>query len=419
MNSNLLKHDKVEQLRAEMANELQNEILPFWINNAVDHEYGGFIGRLDNTHQHYKKADKAVVLNTRLLWTFSAAYRVLNEQIYLELATRSFNYLENHFYDPDFRGFYWSADYKGSPADTKKHAYAQAFAIYAYSEFYRASGNHLALKRAVETFKALEEHGFDPENGGYSEAFDRQWNELEDARLGDGDADEKRSMNTHLHIMEAYTNLYRIWPDSRLESRLKHLVNHILEVIYDPEIHHFIGFFTGQWKAKSQTYSYGHDIEAAWLLIDAAETLGDNQLIQRTRDEARNIGRATLDEGVDRAKGGMYYIGDAGSPKDRDFHWWVQAEAIVGFLYIYELTGDDDYLNAATELWEFIQDHIRDKKHGEWFFRVSEDGFPYENEDKIGPWKCPYHNARACMVLMERFTPAHLSADDLEMKSEK
>ncbi|REL24953.1 N-acyl-D-glucosamine 2-epimerase [Rhodohalobacter sp. SW132] len=419
MKPNSSNHTKVEQLRTEMASELQNEILPFWIKNAVDPEFGGFIGRLDNSGHLYKEADKAVILNARLLWTFSAAYRVMNDEHYLELATRSFHYLENHFYDSEFRGFYWSVDFKGTPVDTKKHAYAQAFAIYAYSEYFRASNKDLALKRAVETFEVLEEHGFDPENGGYTEAFDRQWNELEDARLGDGDADEKRSMNTHLHIMEAYTNLYRVWPDSGLESRLKLLVNHMLEIIYDPEIHHFIGFFTDRWKAKSKTYSYGHDIEAAWLLIDAAETLGDDKLIERTRDEAWKIGRATLDEGVDRSNGGMYYTGNGGRQKDRDFHWWVQAEAIVGFLYIHELTGEDDYLDAAAGLWQFIQDHIRDKKNGEWFFRVSADGVPYEKEDKIGPWKCPYHNTRACLVLMERFTPAHMDSVDVEVRKVK
>lgn len=393
----------LKRLKDEMASELRNDILKYWIDNVTDKENGGYIGRITNSDERDVKAEKAVVLNTRLLWTFSAAYRVLGDEIYLHHAERAYDYLEQYFYDEENGGFFWSVDHKGELLEDKKHVYAQAFAIYGYSEFARASGLKSALNRAMETFRLLETRARDQQNEGYNEGFTRDWKPLEDVRLGEGDANEQRSMNTHLHVMEAYSNLYRVNSLPGIKQNLEASVQLMLGKIRDPENNHFYTFFDEKWNPKSEVYSYGHDIEAAWLLIEAAEALEDPELIRRTKETARDISETTLDEGVDRETGGMYNTGMNGQLLDKDYHWWVQAEAIVGFLYVYEITKNPDYLTAAADLWSFIKKSIKDVHNGEWFFRVNEEGTPYMAEDKIGPWKCPYHNARACLIMIERF----------------
>ena len=409
----------INSLRDEMTAELRNHILPFWIELAVDSKNGGFLGRIDGNNEKDVEADKSIILNARLLWTFSAAYRVLGDKIYLRFAEKTYEYMENHFYDSQYGGFYWLLDHKGDPSVSKKHIYAQAFAIYGYSEFARATGRREPIERAVETFGLIETFANNEALGGYHEAFSRDWEPAADARLSDGDKDEQRSMNTHLHIMEAYSNLYRVNRSPELATKLVSITELMLNNIYNSETTHFDTFFDETWQSKADFYSYGHDIEAAWLLLDAAEVLEDQGLISRAQDVTSRVGYSTMNEGIDKQTGGVYNTGINGHPLDKDYHWWVQAEAIVGFLYSFEITNDNSFLETSASIWRFIKRFVKDDECGEWFFRLDEFGNPYHGEDKIGPWKCPYHNSRACLVLFERFSDVDESVSKIAKENSK
>ncbi len=385
----------------ELHTELHDHILAFWLKNAPDTENGGFIGRLTGTHEACPKAHKSVILNARILWTFSAAGRVTGNQDYLDMAGRAYNYLEQHFHDKKYGGFYWSVNYEGIPNETKKHVYAQVFVVYAYSEYFRLTGNLSALERAKEVFRLIENHAGSHDKRGYIEAFDEKWNPLDDVRLSPVDQNEARSMNTHIHVMEAYANLYRVWQHPVLYEKLSDLVILVLDLIYDPENQHFSSFFDADWNLKSGFYSYGHDIETAWLLVDSAKLLNDETLIRRTGAVLIETAGMLLNEGIDPDTGGVYNQGFAGSPVDPEYQWWVQAEAVTGLYYAAELTGDERFLKAAYGVWDFVRNYVKDRERGEWFFRLDKDGKPVPEEDKIGPWKCPYHNTRFCLELLE------------------
>lgn len=395
--------DSLQKLRVDTSRELTEEILPYWMTLVSDENNGGFIGRINGKNEREPAADRSGILNARILWTFSAAARLLQNSDYLKHAKRSFEYMEDHFYDKSNGGFFWLVDHGGLSVNDNKYVYAQAFAIFGYSEYARLTGSEAALKRALETFRLLESYAFDETNGGYREAFSADWAPLDDVRLSIGEPNEPRSMNTHLHVMEAYANLYRAVKNSEVKESLARITELVMTKIYNQENHHFDTFFDEMWSTRSNFYSYGHDIEAAWLLIDAAEALQDQALTIRAQNVMRDVAEITLREGVDSETGGVYNTGENGMPVDTDFHWWVQAEAIAGFLYAYELTGEEKYLACAEKIWSFVKSVIKDHEEGEWFFRVNGDGDPYLNEDKVGPWKCPYHNSRLCLIMRERF----------------
>jgi mannobiose 2-epimerase len=291
-------------------------------------------------------------------------------------------------------------DYTGEPLEERKQIYAQAFAVYALVEYHRATGRAEALDRATRLFDLLETYSFDPVWGGYYEAFSRDWEPLDTVRLSDRDPNEKKSMNTHLHVMEAYTNLYRVWEHEPLATRLRRLLEHFLEVIVDPDTAHVIPFFTEQWERRSASISPGHDIEASWLLQEAANVLGDAELEARTRENAVRMARVTLREGVD-DDDGLIFEAEPDRVTDPDRHWWPQAEAVVGFLNAYQISDEDRFREAALNSWAFIQQHLVDRKHGEWRRRVSPNGTHY-GDDKVGPWKGPYHGVRACLEGVRR-----------------
>jgi len=390
------------KLRKELDNELRNHILEFWMVHAIDNTNGGFYGRVNRLNQPVQNAHKSAILNSRMLWTFAAAYRLFGDSRYSSVADNAFSYCEDKFWDRSHGGVYWMLDRTGTPVDTKKHNYAQAFALYGYSEYYRATGNTSALNRSIDFFSYLEKHALDRENKGYREAFDRTWEPLSDAKLSDEKIVVKRSMNTHLHLLEAFTNLYRIWPDETLCDRLKMLIELFIGPMYDSENHHFFPFFDEQWNVVETTYSYGHDIEASWLISEAAHMVDDNDLIETTNSLAAEIAQATTHEGIDQVFGGVFYQGKSGQVIDTDKHWWVQAEAIVGLYDAYQKTGNEEFLHAAVQIWTYTKDKVKDHQYGDWFFRITQGGKPYLDEDKIGPWKCPYHTARACMEILKR-----------------
>lgn len=393
----------IEQLAAyksELALELQ-EILKYWINNTVDEKDGGFYGKIDNENILITDSPKGSVLNARILWSFSAAYNQTQNPELLPYATRAYNYLSNYFIDQQYGGVYWTVDHMGNPLDTKKQVYASAFAIYALSEYYKATGDKAALTAAKNLYLLLIEKSYDWDYGGYFEAFTREWQTLADLRLSAKDANEKKSMNTHLHILEAYTTLYTVWPDDVLRAEIENLLNNFTDHIIDHRTGHLVLFFDEQWNKKGDTVSYGHDIEATWLLLEAAEVIHHEEMIIRIKKLCIEISAATLD-GLD-TDGGLWYEYEPDSKHlIREKHWWPQAEAMVGFFNTWQLTGDEKWLSRSIQTWNFVKAKILDKQNGEWFWGVYADGAEMSTEDKAGLWKCPYHNSRACLEIIRR-----------------
>ena len=392
----------INQLRNEMRSELENNILPFWMNKMEDNEEGGFYGQITGEDELKPEASKGAILNARILWTFSSAYRLLKKPEYLETATRAKRYLIDRFYDPQYGGIYWELDYKGNPLDTKKQIYAIGFAIYGLSEYARATGDEEALAYAQQLFDVIEQHSFDSEQNGYVEALTRDWQPIEDMRLSDKDENEKKTMNTHLHILEPYTNLYRVWKDEQLERQLRNLIEVFITRILDPQTGHLNLFFEEDWTNKYRIYSYGHDIEASWLIHEAALVLGDPEVLKRIEPIIIRIARAA-DEGLN-PDGSMIYENFLDKQKiDRELHWWVQAENVVGHINLYQHFGDTEALDIAVRCWEFIKTKLIDHEQGEWHWSLLPDGSVNRRDDKAGFWKCPYHNGRMCMEVIERF----------------
>ena len=386
---------------AEFQTELEN-ILAYWRTYAPDQAHGGFFGKIDNENHATPTAPKGAVLHARILWTFSAACNYEPNAENLAVARRAYDYLVAHFLDAEYGGVYWSVDYQGQPLDPKKQIYALAFTIYGLAEYYRASGDEAALTHAQALFRTIEAHSFDPAEGGYLEAFARDWQPLADLRLSAKDANEKKTMNTHLHVLEAYANLYRVWPDNELRQQLKALLRNFADHLIDPKTSHLLLFLNEKWQPRPDAVSFGHDIEAAWLLLEAAEVLHEPGLMAHFRQTAVQLARAAA-EGAGPDGGLGYELHPDGRP-DADRHWWVQAEAVVGFYNAYQVSGEVRFRDLAEAAWRFIQQHILDRQNGEWLWGVHADNSPMAGEDKAGFWKCPYHNGRACLEMIRRLT---------------
>ena len=382
--------------REEMKQELRS-ILQYWMLNTPDEEQGGFIGRIDGNDLPHPDAPKGLVLNSRILWTFSAASCHNGRPAYRLFATRAYDYLIRHFFDPEFGGFYWSLDAAGKPLNLRKQIYGQAFALYGLSEYYHATGDQVVLDKAIECHRTIEAQSFDPAHGGYFEAFARDWQALEDLRLSEKDANEEKTMNTHLHILEAYASLYRVWPDQRLRGKIAGLLEIFHKHIIHPATGHLGLFFTAGWRPRSALISYGHDIEAAWLLHEAALVIQDPEWIARAADSCLKIADKAL-EGLDE-DGGLWYEKE-GDLWVREKHWWPQAEAMTGFLRAWSISGEDRWWEASVRVWDFVKASIRDPAGKEWYWGVDTKDRPLPGQDKAGFWKCPYHNSRACMEVI-------------------
>ena len=310
----------LDLLKEEMQAVLTNNILPYWIDKMIDPVNGGFYGRITGEEVLMPEAEKGAILNARILWTFSAAYRLLKREEYLEAATRAKRYLIEHFYDANFGGIYWSVDYLGNPIDTKKQIYALGFAIYGLSEYHRATGDAEALTYAIHLFESIETHSFDNEKNGYCEALTREWGEIADMRLSEKDANERKTMNTHLHILEPYTNLYRVWKDDRLKKQLRNLIEIFIDKILNKETAHLELFFDDDWQSKYNIVSYGHDIEASWLIHEAAIELGDEELLKRVEPWVVRIADVAT-EGYTPHEGMIYEKNLDNGHVDKDRHW--------------------------------------------------------------------------------------------------
>ena len=391
-----IKH-RLALFKKELTDEL-SRILAYWATIAPDEINGGFYGKIDNDNKVTIEAPKGSVLNARILWTFSAAYNHQPDPLFMVMAKRAYQSISDNFMDEEQGGVYWSVDYTGQPLDTKKQVYAISFTIYALSEFYRASGIETAKQKAIDLFYLLIEKAYDPIKTGYFEAFTKDWQPIANLRLSAKDANEKKTMNTHLHVLESYTNLYRIWPDNALREHISTLLNNFFDHFIDNETHHLALFFDEDWNRKGDLISYGHDIEATWLLLEAAEVIGDKASIKRIKEITIKMADATI-AGLD-ADGGLWYEYEpTANHLVKEKHWWVQAEAMVGFFNAWQISGDEKYLNIAINNWQFIKSKILDKQNGEWFWGINENGEIMPGEDKAGIWKCPYHNSRACMEL--------------------
>jgi len=395
--------DSLATLRTDLATEVTGHLLPYWMSRTVDETHGGFVGRIKGDNEVVAEAPKAAVLNTRILWTFSAAARVLDHDQCQVFADRAYAYLTEHFWDEVHEGIYWMVDHTGKPLKVRKQIYAQAFALYAFAEYHRATGRTEPLDRAIRLFQLLETNSLDAENGGYYEAFSRDWEPRDSVQLSPGDPNEKKSMNTHLHVMEAYTSLYRVWGEDELAVQLRGLVEQFLDVIIDESTAHLILFFDETWERRSSSISFGHDIEASWLLHEAAEVLGLDDLHDETAETAVRMAHATLRDGIDDDHG-LAFEAEPDGITNPDRHWWPQAEAVVGFLNAYQISGDKDFLRAAQSSWSFIEQHLADRGHGEWRRCVSPNGTSCDGGDKVGPWKGPYHGVRACLEGVRRIS---------------
>ena len=393
---------EVSIFKQEVREVLEDNILRFWIERMQDEEHGGFYGRIDNQNILYADADKGAILNARILWTFSAAYRVLGKSEYLKIATRAKRYFIDHFIDPEYGGVYWSLDYKGQPKDTKKQFYAIGFAIYGLSEYARATNDQEALEQAINLYRCVEEHALDKEYNGYIEAMTRNWQPIDDMRLSEYDANYPKSQNTHLHIIEPYANLYRVWPSKELEASLRNIIGIFTDRILNPETHHLDLFFEMDWtRGAGQLESYGHDIECSWLMHEAALVLGDQKVLNKVEPIVQTVAKAS-EKGLNPDGSMIHEANLTAGTKDDDLHWWVQAEAVVGFYNIYQHFHDEAALEKALRCWQYIKENLIDYQHGEWYWSRHRDGSLNTVDDKAGFWKCPYHNGRMCLEIIER-----------------
>lgn len=386
-------------LISEMETELAR-ILDFWGTRAIDKEYDGFVGQIDSLGNVIPKASKGAILNARILWTFSAAYRHCGNDEYFKNATCAYNYLVQYFWDNKNGGLIWEVDFEGNPVDTRKQAYVQGFGIYAFSEYYRAVGDEESLEHAKKLYVILEEKFMENEYGGYIEALSAYWTPLEDVRLSPKDYNSPKSMNTHLHILEPYTNLYRVWKDEELKQRILSIIEIFQKKIFDKATGHLNLFFGMDWSVESSIVSFGHDIEGAWLIHEAAIESGEGQVIKSAQKLALTLVESTLKDGF--ADDGSLLYEEEGGNVDTDRHWWPQAEAMVGLTDVWEFTRNVDYIEKAMGVWRFIKQHMIDRENGEWFWSVHENMEPNMNEDKAGFWKCPYHNSRTLMEIVGR-----------------
>jgi len=381
--------------------DLEKNILPFWMRHAVDRDRGGFVGALSDDLVIDHAPARGALLTSRILWTYAAAQRRCPDAALLAMARHAYTDLMGRFADREHGGFFWSVDADGRPLERRKQVYGQAFAIYALTEYHRATGEREPLDAAIAVFHLLEKHARDRRHGGYLEAYAQDWSSIADMRLSAVDLNEPKSQNTHLHVMEAYTNLMRVWPDATLREAQAALLGTMLTRILDARTHHLGLFFSAAWELRSDRFSYGHDIEASWLFWEAGEVLGDATLSARLRPVVIRIAEVTLAEGLD-TDGAVLNEGSPAGLTDTGKEWWPQAEAVVGFLNAFQISRDGRFLAAALRCWDFIEARLIDRRHGEWIRGVTRDGTLLPGHPKVSFWKCPYHNGRAGMEAVAR-----------------
>ena len=386
---------RTELFLEEVRENLTSNILPYWL--GLKDPRGGFYGEVsaDGTVQY--DAPRGVILNARLIWSFASAYAALHRTEYLVAAVHARDYFLEHFCDHKYGGVYWSVSAQGERLDTKKQLYAQGFAIYGLTELYKVTKDDEALKNAINLYKVVETYFADAANGGYMEALARDFSPLEDMSLSAHDINADKTMNSHLHILEAYANLYQVWPDEGLKERVEALLDIIGTRVMDPSGHLQL-YFTRDWSVLPGGVSYGHDIETSWLALECAFALRDADIVNRVRPWAFRMGVAG-NEGL-LPDGSMRYEKLTDGSFDDSRQWWVQAETVVGNLWLWKYHGDVPAFDRALAAWYYIQKHLVDPHAGEWWWAVLPDGSLDLSQPKAGFWKCPYHNTRMCLQVM-------------------
>ena len=382
----------------EVKAHLLNDIIPFW-KNLRDDEFGGYYGYMDYDLKLDKKAVKGCILNSRITWFFANAYTLLKDESLLEEAKHGFAFMKEHCMDKENGGIFWSMKYDGTPEDTTKHTYNQAFSIYALSSYYEATYDEEALAMAKELFHIIETKCTD--EIGYKEAFDKEFHEVENDKLSENGVIAEKTMNTLLHVFEAYTELYRVAKLPEVKERLEWIMDTFADKVYNPKLHRQEVFFDRNMNTILDLHSYGHDIETAWLMDRGVEVLGEKKYEEKmtpiTKDLTAEIYKVAFDGHslANECEKGVVNIHRI---------WWVQAETVIGFLNGWQKDPSrTEYLDAAKSEWQFIKDHVMDKRQGsEWFWEVDQSGKPYEGRPIVEPWKCPYHNGRMCFEVIRR-----------------
>lgn len=387
--------------RSQFESELTNNILPYWIKTAPDDENGGFFGAVYHDGRVDNDMPRTAVTCARILWTFSHAYRKYEKEEFLQIAVRAHNYLDSTFWDKDHQGLFWSVDKHGNPVSDHKQYYAQAFGIYGYSEFFQATHDRASLEQAIRIFHLIEKHAFDPKSGGYIEGSNCDFTPLADMRLSPKDMNCRKSMNTLLHLIEAYTSLLNVWENNLLRNQLRRLLLDFMEHVIDQQSGHFNLFLDDEWHTLSARISCGHEIEGSWLLDEAARVLGDKELIKKIQTASLQLAESVISSGID-GDGSIIQEGTLGNSSRINKEWWSQAEAVIGFHNAYELSGETKFLHASQSCWDFIQRKFIDKSNGGWFKRLTPNGEVDQASPKIGPWESSYHESRMCFEMIER-----------------
>lgn len=389
---------KVSELKSEIENELTDHIIPFW-EGLRDDEYGGYYGWLDFDLNLNKKAEKGCILNSRITWFFSRAYLLLGDKKLLDEAKHGYEFLRDKCIDREYGGVFWSLNYDGTLKDTTKHTYNQAFSIYALSTYYDASKDEEALKTAMELFELIEKKCMD--NVGYLEAFTREFVLEENDKLSENGVIADKTMNTLLHVLEAYTELYRVSKNQQVKNRLLWMTDVFGNKIYNPVLKRQEVFFDRNYNSIINLYSYGHDIETSWLMDRCTEVLDDASVKERMDNITKELVKKTYETAYDGHS--VANECDRGVVNENRV-WWIQAESMVGFYNAYTKDTDRrEYLDAVFNIWEYTKKYIIDDREGsEWFWYVRHDGTPVKTEPIVEPWKCPYHNGRMCIEMIER-----------------
>lgn len=382
----------------EIRSHLTDCIIPFW-KKLRDERYGGYFGYMDHDLKVDEKAVKGCILNSRITWFFANAYMTLKDESLLAEARHGYEFMRKYCVDQEKGGVYWSVQYDGTPEDTTKHTYNQAFSIYALSSYYDASKDESALKLAKELFHIIEERCMD--EIGYKEAFDRDFQEIENDKLSENGVIADKTMNTLLHVFEAYTELYRVSGDAAVKKRLMWILDTIADKIYNPDLHRQEVFFDREMNSIIDLHSYGHDIETAWLIRRGTDVLGEKSYEEKMLPIILDLTGQVYKTAFDgRSLANECERGVV----DETRVWWVQAETVIGFLNGWQLSPEHaEYLEAAKAEWAFIRDYVIDKRPGsEWFHDVNKEGEPLDGEPIVEPWKCPYHNGRMCLEVIRR-----------------
>lgn len=382
-------------LKLQFRSMLESQILPFWMK-LIDHQHGGYFGYMDSNFNVHYDADKGSILHSRILWTFSASYTTLKNEELIHYARHVYQFIKEKLIDREQGGLFWMVDSKGNIIDASKHVYNMAFGIYGLSEYYAATNDEEALQIAISFYRLIEEKA--KRDKGYLESFDRGWNPVPNQKLG-GPLSATYTMNTHLHVLEAYTNLYKVWPDDTLKERIVELLRLFKDDIYNSETSHLNCFFNESWQSLTDVISFGHDIETSWLLDEAIHAIQNVDFKEEIKSISRHLAESVFKEAyqeqsVINEKNGQHV--------DLNRVWWVQAEAVVGFFNYYQKTGDTVFLDATKGIFEFINRYLVIEPLGEWYWSVNHRFVPNPMEPVVEPWKCPYHNGRMCIEMLRR-----------------